>query len=84
MPKIENATILQELRFIKSVTHSFAFLLWNYVASNDKLTGVCIALKSFADDSSADWSGNSVNCLTLISNMHLLMGHTSKRNLRIE
>ena len=60
LSKIENATIWPELIFIKSVTHSFAFLLWDYVASNDKLTGVCIALKSFADDSSADWSGNSV------------------------
>ena len=53
-------------------------------ASNDNLAGVCIALKCFADDSSADWLGNSVNFLTLMSNLYLLTGPTSKRNRRIK
>ena len=48
---MENATIWPQLIFIKSLTHSFALLVWDQDALNAKMASVCIALKCFADSS---------------------------------
>ena len=83
MFKIENATIWPQLIFLKSLTHSFALLVWDQDALNAKMASVCIALKCLAD-SSADWLGNSVTFLNPISDKYLFTGPTPNRNIRVK